>query len=224
MLSSKQMNFLTSSQVSVQPPRMILEGCDRTCSEGCHPFPEMSFTRKPESPRAAYNIFADDKKIEIQRMKMSASTISRLNISALIGDWWKNITPSQRNHYTLLAEEEKLRYFHEMREYRARIDTQRNRGTPPTVHHGFDDSSSTSMKGTCKTDPESSNNHSSNSGTDVLLTSASSIPVLQQSFRGGRVILPSRQQTTSTKDAVTDLAGALDSDSLEFLLRALSQN
>eukprot|EP00977_Amphora_coffeiformis_P011168 scaffold2671_cov167-Amphora_coffeaeformis.AAC.6 len=186
LLSSKQMN---SSPSPTQPARMTLECCDRVCSGASNPLPAVPFVRKPKSPRTAYDLFVEDKEREIQGM-LSASTISRLNVSALIADWWRNITPSQRNRYTELAEQDKLRYSQEMSEYRTRFDTQMSQR----------------QKGI--------------SSMAAPLAFTSTTPSRQPSS----VVLPSRHQTFSTQDPVLELASKLDSDSLEFLLRALAQN
>ena len=61
-------------------------------------------------PLSAYDLFAQDKREEIASLMLHSSTARKINVDALIADWWENSTPSQRAFYTERAARELLRH------------------------------------------------------------------------------------------------------------------
>jgi len=87
------------------------------------PIPGMGV--KPKRPRTAYNLFFKDQQANSKAMRQAGAVTAghgSQDMSSLISECWKNISPSQRMHYNRLAVEDKFRHYREKAEYRERMD------------------------------------------------------------------------------------------------------
>ncbi|KAF6111845.1 transcription factor A, mitochondrial [Phyllostomus discolor] len=75
---------------------------------------ELTLLGKPKRPRSAYNIFISE------RFQEAKDGTSQLRLKA-VNESWKNLTSSQKQVYIQLAEDDKVRYFNEIKSWEAQM-------------------------------------------------------------------------------------------------------
>ncbi|XP_054428738.1 transcription factor A, mitochondrial isoform X1 [Pteronotus mesoamericanus] len=75
---------------------------------------ELTLLGKPKRPRSAYNIFISE------RFQEAKDGTSQLKLKA-VNESWKNLSSSQKQVYIQLAEDDKVRYFNEIKSWEAQM-------------------------------------------------------------------------------------------------------
>ncbi|CAI9177815.1 unnamed protein product [Rangifer tarandus platyrhynchus] len=97
---------------------------------------ELTMLGKPKRPRSAYNIFI------AERFQEARDGTSQVKLKA-INENWKNLSNSQKQVYVQLAEDDKIRYYNEMKSWEEQM-----------MEVGREDLIRRSMKYPAKNDPE----------------------------------------------------------------------
>lgn len=97
---------------------------------------ELTMLGKPKRPRSAYNIFIAER---FQEAKDGPSQVKLKTIN----ENWKNLSSSQKQVYIQLAEDDKVRYYNEMKSWEEQM-----------VEVGRNDLIRRSMKHSAKKDTE----------------------------------------------------------------------
>lgn len=82
----------------------------------------------PKAALSAYIIFGNDNRDQIKAKNPDAKNTEILKA---LGEMWNNLSDAEKNKYKKLAEEDKVRFDHEMEEYKAGGGQELGRGSKP---------------------------------------------------------------------------------------------